>query len=495
MRRSSLFLQIFVPFLGVILLALLAATWEASTSMHRFHLQQTQETLEVRARVFERQLADKMNEQQAAPLDALCKDLGKLSNTRVTVVLPSGKVIGDTEENPATMDNHADRPEIIEALAGRVGHARRYSHTLRANLIYVAVPVMKSGACLGIIRTSASLVSVDYALQQVLFRIMGGSIIIAVLAALVSLGLARRITRPLQQMIAGAERFAGGHLETHLPRPKSAELARLAETMNAMATQLNDRIQTVNRQRNELDSVLASMVEGVLAVDNQENIISMNRAAAALFGVSMESVRGRSFREVVRNLKLQECVTRMLSRYEPFEEEVELAIPEERCLRVSATGLRSEDGSDLGALLVMDDITELRMLERVRTDFVANVSHEIRTPVTSIKGYAETLLGEDQKDPETLKKFLEIIVRQADRLTALVEDILSLSALEQSEAKKDVVFEHVQLNAIIEESVYLCTPRPYPNSLKSWSRATKTLPCTAMPPYWSKPSPICWTMP
>jgi len=457
--RKSLFIHILLPFLAVILGALVIATWEASRSMRRFHLDQTAAALEVRARIVERQFERKFSAEHTAEVDAACKDFGKLSGTRITVILPSGKVIGDTDEEIGRMDNHADRPEIREAMAGRIGRAMRYSHTLRTNWFYVAKPVYETDKIVGVVRASTSLASVDHALQHVLLRFGLASAGVAIVAALVGFGIARRITGPVKQMVVGTQRFAQGDFDKRLPLPESAELAELATAMNSMAGQLRERIQTVNRQRSELDAVLSSMVEGVLAVDSQERVISLNRAAAGLFGMDPESARGRDMREVVRNPRLQECVTQMLSRFEPFEDEITLTSPAERLLRVSATGLRDEQGREMGALLVFNDVTELRRLERARSDFIANVSHEIRTPVTSIKGYAETLLTEAEKDHETSQRFLEIIAHHADRLAALVEDILSLAGLERSEAAKDIAFERILLRTVIDDAVQVCAPK------------------------------------
>ncbi|MBI5091320.1 MAG: PAS domain-containing protein [Candidatus Hydrogenedentes bacterium] len=459
MAHRTLLTKILLPFLAIILIALIGAAWEATTSMRRFHRQEIAASLEVRAREFQHQLSGKFDKKFAPEVDAFCKDWGALSETRLTVILPAGEVIGDTEEIPARMDNHADRPEVKEALAGRVGAAIRYSHTLHSDRIYVALPVYESGALACVMRTSASLESVDRALGEVYARIALGSAIAALLAALVSAALARKYARPLREMVKGTARFARGQFDQRLAVPDSMELAELATGLNSMALQLHDRIQTVHRQRNELDAVLSSMTEGVVAVDGAERIISLNRAASHLFGVTPEAARGRDLREVIRNPRLQEIVKRMLASHEPFEDEIVLGGAVERHLLASLSGLRDESGREMGALLVLQDVTELRRLERARSDFVANVSHEIRTPVTSIKGYAETLLNESNTDPETLTRFLEIIARQADRLSALVDDILSLAALERSEAAKDVPFERVGLQGLIEAAVHVCTPQ------------------------------------
>jgi len=457
--RRSLFSQILFAFLAVILISLAAWIWETSRSMRAFHLGQTEIALEARASAVEQELNPLFLQKEADRIDALCKEIGRVSGARITAILPSGAVIGDTDEEPARMDNHGDRPEVRDALAGRTGKAVRYSHTLQQDWVYVAVPVQTKGELLGVVRASNSLASVNGPLYGAFVRIGLAGALVALLAAAVSLLLARRIAGPLGRMVEGTRRLAAGDFETRLVPPDSTELAELAGAMNRMARDLHERMEAADRQRAELDAVLSSMEEGVLAVDRQRRVISINRAAAELFGVDAQTARGREVHSVVRNPGLQECVARMLDSATPFCEDVTLGPPGERHLLVSATGLRAGRGGETGALLVLEDVTELRRLERVRSDFVANVSHEIRTPVTSIKGYAETLLSEAKDDPESRDRFLEIIARQADRLAALVDDILSLARLERTEASGVPGIEQVAVDTVMEGAVQACAPK------------------------------------
>jgi two-component system phosphate regulon sensor histidine kinase PhoR len=459
MARRSLFSQILTAFLVVIVVSLAAWIWETSRSMRAFHLDQTSITLEARANIVELEMDGLLSGNDTAGTDALCKEIGRSSGTRVTVILPSGKVIGDSDEPPAQMDSHGDRPEVREALAGRAGRAVRYSRTLRQDWVYVAVPVRKDGAVAGVVRASTSLASVNGTLRGAYLRIALAGVAVALLAVLVSLFLARRIAGPVGRMVEGTRRLAAGDFDTRLAPPNSVELAELAAAMNSMARDLRARMDAADRQRAELDAVLSSMEEGVLAADRDERVISLNRAAAELFGVDARAARGRGVREVVSNPQVQECVARLLENGAAFCEDVTLGTPQERQLLVSATGLRDGRGGAAGALLVLQDVTELRRLERVRSDFIANVSHELRTPVTSIKGYAETLLGDGRDDLESRERFLEIIARQADRLAALVEDILSLARFERSEAAGGTDMERVSVASVIEAAVQACAPK------------------------------------
>ena len=461
MKRRTLFIQMLLPFLAILLLALFVTTWEASYSLRTFHLDRTEADLAIRAQMLEKQLEDLPGNPFASESsDVLCKELGSRTDTRFTLILASGKVVGDSEGDPSRMDNHADRHEIREALTGRVGKDIRYSHTLRCDQVYVALPVKdKEGHVQAVVRASAALSSVDRALWGVYTRMGLAISAIGLLSILVTLLLARQVTNPLKSMVTGAGHFARGELEGRLALPRSSELAELAMAMNLMARQLHDRIQTINRQHNELNSVLSSMTEGVLAVDEAEKVIILNLTAARLFNMAQDNARGRDLREVVRNPQLQECATRILGGEDAFIEDVLFGDVSERYLRVSAAHLHNDREGQHGALLVFEDVTELRRLDRIRSDFVANVSHEIRTPITAIKGYAETLTNDAECDPATVQHFLSIIARQADRLSCLVDDILMLAALERPETARDAGFEPVVLLDVIDAAVQVCQPK------------------------------------
>jgi two-component system phosphate regulon sensor histidine kinase PhoR len=463
MRKKRLLWQIYPSYLLVTVLSLLAATWYASRSLRDFYLEETASDLEARARLIEPRLAAHLRPMQGKYVDTLCKNLGKKSSTRITVILASGKVIGDSETDPDRMDNHADRPEVMEALAGRPGDSTRYSYTLREPMMYVAIPVRRDDEIHGVLRTALPLTSIGEALKRTYARIALGGLIIALLVAVLSLLISRRISRPLEEMERGAKRFARGDLGSRLPVPKSEEIGALAEAMNQMAAQLDERIRTVTRQRNEREAILSSMVEGVLAIDTDEHVMGINRAAARLFGVDPAEATGRSIQEVVRSVALQRFVARTLSNRpseegegEPLEGEILLPVDGERILQVRGTLLRDARGSDMGALIVLNDRTRIRQLENMRRDFVANVSHELRTPITSIKGFVETLLDGALHNPADAERFLGIIARQADRLNTIIEDLLSLSRIEEETEKARIVLEEGPIGEVLEAAVQAC---------------------------------------
>ena len=457
MPRKRLIWQIYPPFLVIILIALVTITWLFSRTLDDFHRKEARRGLESQAQLVVNQAREALVSGNVDSLESLSVTLGKESGTRLTFILPDGRVVGDSEEAPAKMDNHASRPEIREALEGLSGAATRYSTTLQQEMMYVALPVRSNDQIIGCVRTALPIARIDKALETALFHVINSGILIALVAALISLWVSRRISRPLVEMKLGAERFASGELDRRLPVYKGEEMGGLAEAMNQMAAQLNDRLQTVVSQRNEQEAVLASMIEGVLAVDHQEGILRINQAAATLLGTNPELAVGRSIQEVVRKPELQRFITESLQSRTSIEADMTLFYQgEERCLQTHGTPLRGSDGQTIGALIVVHDVTRLRRLENLRRDFVANVSHELRTPITAIKGAVETLLAGANENPEDSQRFLEIANRQSDRLNAIIEDLLSLSRLERDAESDEVGRTHEKLLPILESALQSC---------------------------------------
>lgn len=454
MAKRPLFWQLFPSYLAVLLLALAAASWFVVHSTRDFYLNHTAQELEARAVLLSAQLAGYNFETDAAIIDSLCKRLGNESASRITVILPSGTVIGDTDDNPSVMENHANRLEIQEALNGRIGTATRFSNTLHKTMMYTAVPVLSGDQLVGVVRTSLPIAEIEHTFGSIYTKVIGGLLLIALLAAGISLYISRRLAQPLVRIRLAAERFTRGEFGHPLPTGGSHEINELSRTMNEMATQLDEKIRTVIDQRNERDAVLTSMVEGVIAVDTSERIISLNRAAALMLGVDKQTATGRYLQEVVRVAELQQFVSTVLRTQTAQESQFSLQGVSTRIVQALGAPLQGDGGQIMGAVVVLHDITRLHQLEVVRRDFVANVSHELRTPITSIKGFVETLREGGTEDPVQTARFLDIISRQSDRLNSIISDLLALSELEQS-ARGDIGFQTVNLMGLIQGAVDL----------------------------------------
>ncbi|GJL79671.1 MAG: PAS domain-containing sensor histidine kinase [Nitrospinaceae bacterium] len=459
MARKRLLWQLYPTYLLITLTALMAVGWYALSSLQEFYYDRTAIDLEVRARLVERLVADKFSDQNSQSLDSLSKEIGESASMRVTLVLPSGRILGDSHEDPARMDNHADRPEIKEAFSGNRGMSARFSNTLQNKMMYLAIPVRRNGEILGVVRTSLPITFIDTALKSIEVKIVWGGLAVVLFTAVISLVVSKRISRPLEVMKRSAEEFASGGAPSQIPETGSLETAGLAEALNQMARQLDYRIRRVTEERNEREAVLFSMVEGVFAVDMAERFISMNQAAAQLIGVDAEKSKRKSVHEVVRNNDLQQFVKKALTTPSVVETDFVLQGAEERNLQARGTALKDASDNRIGALIVLNDVTRLKRLESMRRDFVANVSHEIKTPITSIKGFVETLMKGAINNQKDALRFLEIIGRQVDRLNAIIDDLLSLSKLEQDPDHFAIQMEDVGLKGILQSAIQACSRR------------------------------------
>jgi two-component system phosphate regulon sensor histidine kinase PhoR len=283
--------------------------------------------------------------------------------------------------------------------------------------------------------------------------------VIAALAALVSLAVARRISQPIEEIKRGAAHFADGDLAHRLPSPDTEEMAGLTETLNRMAAQLDERVKTVFQQHNEIEAVLSSMHEGVIAVDRSERIIKMNPAAGRMVDCEPSRAQGRNIQEVVRNLAVQRFANRVLTTSKAMSDDFVLYRGEELTLNIYGSPLYDAEGDQIGTLLVMNDVTQLRHLENVRSDFVANVSHEIKTPLTAIKGFVETLQQETVENPDEQQRFLAIILKHVNRLDAILEDLLALSRMEQEDGSNEVRLSEGSIREVIRTAVQVCQPK------------------------------------
>jgi len=459
MARKRLLWHLFPAFLLITLISLVSVTWYVTHSLREFHLQQTETDLLARARLVEYQLLGRFDSADELWIDRLCKQLGDKSDSRITVILADGQVLGDSDESPDQMDNHANRPEVYPNRLGKIGRSVRFSHTLGQTMMYVALPVQTNDAYVGSIRVAVPMTAIEATLQGLRWRILYGGIAAALFAVLVSWWISRRISRPLENMKLGAEKFARGELETRLQISGSEETSSLADAMNRMAAELNDRIHTVLQQRNEIEAVLASMVEGVLAVDVDEKILRLNRAAADMLGISLKGCVARPIQEVVRKVDLQRFIVTTLQSQKPVEEDLILHGSQDRFLQAHGTRLLGSEGRQLGALVVLNDVTRLRRLENIRSDFVANVSHELKTPITAIKGFVETLLDGAIDQPEDARRFLEIVTRQAERLNAIIEDLLDLSRIERESELEQVPLSDSNIGSLLASARQICLTR------------------------------------
>ena len=440
MAKKKLIQLLILPFTVIFSLSLLVLIWFLFSSLKSFYLEETQKSLISKSHIFESQVESLMDgtPESSSKLQQVCIEVGKSSGTRVTVMLPTGVVIADSKYKPSEMDNHNTREEMRAALTGEVGYSIRYSNTLQVSMMYLAVPIIKSGKIIAVLRTSVTTESIDKTLNNLLYKIIVMVFLVALLATATAFILTRRISQPLEKLKLGAERFARGEFDIKLPLTESEEIAQLAEAMNSMASELDSRFKIITRQRNEQQAILLSMSEAVVAIDRDEKILIMNPAAGNLFGVNAVESQGKSLYEVIRNPELQEIIVKTLGTGEKYEGELILNVNKEKFISYNTSIFKGSSGKNKGTLLVLNDLTRLKRLENLKQDLVANVSHELRTPITSIKGFVETLSDGAIDNKEDAHRFLGIIEKQVNRLNAIIDDILLLSSIEQNKEKNGV---------------------------------------------------------
>jgi two-component system phosphate regulon sensor histidine kinase PhoR len=456
MTRIKLVWRLFPAFILIAVICLVAGTWYTASSWRTFYLEETAGDLENRARLVEIYLQDVRPAPDAIQVNEISQKLGKLTSTRLTVILSSGKVVGDSQEDPNRMDNHADRPEVREAMAGKAGVSTRFSYTLGHNMMYVAVPWRQEDQPVGVVRASLPMKAIAGAIKALYLKVALGGLFVAFLVAILGFFIARRISDPLNDLQRGALRFARGDLDRKLPIPNTAELASLAEALNYMAEQLQNKIQSLTRQGQEQKAILSSMTEGVLALDAGGRLLTINSAGAEMLHLDPVEAQNLPFSEVTQDSGLKWFINRTLSNPEPIEGEVEIKDNGRRIFKAHGTSLRDSLGISLGTLVVLHDITQLRQLENTRRDFVANVSHELKTPITSIKGFVETLLAGALKEPDNAENFLKIIAKQTDRLNEIIDDLLTLSRIEQDAERRQIFLNGQKIKGVLQSAIQVC---------------------------------------
>ncbi len=464
MSRRGLFWQLFAVYALLALAALGVVTLRARTALRQLAREQTIEDLEAQARLFADQVADLLRRGEFAPVHALARRLGEQTGTRFTVVLPSGRVVAESDEDLARMDNHRGRPEIAAAwrdLAPR--HAIRPSDTVKKELVYLALPLSSKDSDTGeeeplaVVRTAQPLAAVGAAVIDLEWRIAWTALAAVVAIAGLSAWMVGRLSRSLSAMAEAAEQYSRGRFDHVLEVTGPRELGVLARALQRMAAELSRRFGEILREQHARRVMLAGMSEGVLALDNAGHILEMNEAAAQMFQVIPAAVLGRPLHEVARVPGLLELVDRITSTRQTLREEIIIRDEPDRHFVVRGSVLWESQRRALGTLLVLYDATRLKQLETVRRDFVAAASHELRTPLTSIKGYAETLLDGALDDREDAERFVRTILDETNRLMALMADIFSLAQVENEAEKGPIETMVSPLRPVVEAAIETCT--------------------------------------
>jgi len=447
MKRRPLFLQLFYTYMPLTLSGLFVLVLLVNQFIREFYYSETKKDLKSRVELIGKYIE---NSHSKHSIQSLAIESGNAANIRVTIIDSSGLVLGDSHENPNDMDNHGTRPEVMDAIQHGIGNTIRYSQTIGENLMYYAIPITSDGMP-QVIRVSVSLNSLDDTLQALQNKIIFFGLAVAFGLLLLSYLFSRQIAKPLEDMKSAAEQFSKEDLSKPVPVPNTKELASLAESLNAMASNLSNRLKTITDERNEREAILSSMREGVIAIGQNRAIISINDAACDYLELNKEIVIGQPVDGLIRDSGFVNFVNRLLESKEMIETEIRINRNKDRFFWVKGNTLTFASNTG-GVLVVMNDMTHQKQLEKIRQDFVANVSHELKTPITSMIGYME-ILDSGTATPEQSKGFIEKVFNQTSRLNAIVDDLLKLSRIEAQEEGEMIELIHQPLFPILSSAV------------------------------------------
>ena len=440
MIGSRLFWRVYLGTVVLILFTAGVVGFLAGRQFEEDARRKSRENLRTRA-ILAREIARPAFSPDVAPADEsrVAATLGRLAvetGTRFTLIAADGTVLVDTERDPATMENHGDRPEVLAAARDGFGFSSRVSISLRRAMTYAAIPSEEAAG--GFVRAAAEARRLDESHER-LRPVIALAAAIASLVALLFGGIVvRHFTRPLVEMSRAARAIESGDLDRRIDYRRRDELGAFASAFNRMAGQLRERIVHVTEERNRLSTILSSMVEGVVAVDPDERILHMNRPAAEMLGAGPDPVLGEPLGSITRIVEVREALAETRRQGSESRREVVLsAHPEDRVIDVHVAPILSEGKGRGGAVIVLHDVTEVRRLEAVRRDFVANVSHELKTPLTAIQGFLETLLDDRKATKDTRRRFLAKAAQHTKRVAAIVSDLLTLSRVESGMGMSD----------------------------------------------------------
>ncbi|MBP1154617.1 two-component system phosphate regulon sensor histidine kinase PhoR [Paenibacillus sp. PvR052] len=391
--------------------------------------------------------------QQSRYFTDMAKMLKQSADARVTFIRADGKVMGDSDSNPDQMENHLDREEIVEAASSKVGYATRHSSTVDRNLLYVAVPVIEEGQTIGFLRLAMSLEDVEASVRNLWFALILGLLTVFLVAGLISYRVAYGITRPIELMTSVAQQITDMNYKYRVRLKKKDEIGKLGDAINHMADSLQLQMNRILEDENRLKSVLENLISGVVMIDGEGEIVLLNRSAEEFLGFSSKELLGKKFDQAKQQFEFTQLIQECIDTRENIRDEMIFYYPEERILEINLNPIFQSDKQWAGLLIVLHDITSVRRLERMRSEFVANVSHELKTPIAAVKGFTETLLAGALDDKETARSFLKIIFDESERLNRLIGDILELSKIESK--RIPLQYSPIHLESFIGNCLHL----------------------------------------
>lgn len=444
--------KIFVYFIIVLLISLGISGLITTHIVGSMYNKDVEDKLMAESDIIREQLTDYINTNNFTGMQEILSRINKNTNTRITVIDTTGKVMAETNYNLSLMENHLSRPEVQQALSGIVGKQRRFSTTMQVNYLYIAEPVYQNGKITAIVRLATPLKQLKGITRSISVSTLLALVPGLILALLLAYRFAINITKPIKEIKNAAAEIAEGKLDADINIISSDEIGQLAKSINFMAASLKDKLNSIEDKNSKMEAILSSVMNGIIAVDSSNHILFINPMAQKMLGIQEEDITGKHLLQVIRNNKLDNMIRGILEESSTIDEELTITYPEEKICRLVTNPIRYPGSNRIvGIIIIIQDITQIRKLERMRSEFVANVSHELKTPLTSIKGFVETLKAGAIEDSEASIRFLNIIEDEADRLNRLISDILSLSELENRKLKVNV--EDISVSVMVKEIV------------------------------------------
>ena len=402
-------------------------------------------------------------------------NLADISRSRVTLIDASGRVKADSEKDLAEMDSHLNRSEIQEARIKGQGEAIRYSRTLGVDMLYIAFPVTEGSEVTGYIRFARPLFEVRKSIDQQYTYIYKCLLIAIIPSFVIAFLLVRRFISPIEKVISYTHKVSGGESLGTLLVEANDDVGQLEKDINRMVLEHQERVRVADQDKAQLEAAFASMTEGVLVINNQDRIEFLNRSLKDVLGnEGITDILDKTPLEAFRNVELQDALDLFRDSGTPVLRKINLGQEEPIILDVTISAVQGLPEGKQKTMMVFHDVTRLKKLEKIREDFVANVTHEIKTPLTAIIGFIETLEDGAINEEETAKRFLHIISENAHRLERLVDDLLVLSSIELGEMKLRI--ENVSIADAIDNVLPMFETKAADKSLAIDKKISDKLP-------------------
>ncbi|MEK9703759.1 MAG: histidine kinase dimerization/phospho-acceptor domain-containing protein, partial [Deltaproteobacteria bacterium] len=458
MPANSLLQKFLAPFVILLSGGLLAFSWWIEYSLEKYVEQTVEEDLIARFEVLaiQPQLLEAFVERGSSSEVFLA--FAKKTRVHISILDPkTGLLLSDSSNLNPPKGNRSSLPEIDAAINNQPKVTKRFNPAFNKMALWFARRVPNKIGNELILRVSLELPTKTPQAEGLFFKILLAMLLLITATMITSLLITNGYRKSIIELKMGAARFARGELRKKLNVPDDSEIGELGQQLNEMAALLNQRFEYLENQHSERETILSSMEEGFMAVDKYHQVLSINRAAAQLFQLDPEKVIGQDLQLLIRNFQLSHSVHEALTSQQPLEKDFQLIDSQENVkhFQVRITPLRKLSGDQIGALIVLSDITRIKQVETIRKDFVANVSHELKTPITSIKGAVETLIDGAIEQKEVADRFLGIISRHSDRMDSLISDLLLLSQLEYRD-EGGIKAEVGELHSVIRNAVRIC---------------------------------------